>query len=92
LLPLTFVDETYFVYNTTRIIDALDEDRSSVVRFRTGEIMRIADYAFREKVALLPIFRIPQSRVKVFVTDSFVERVRASALTGFDLRLLWDRS
>ncbi|HEX2207713.1 MAG TPA: DUF1629 domain-containing protein [Longimicrobium sp.] len=90
LLPLSVDDGTYYVYNTTRIIDALDEERSSVVRFSTGEVMRIAKYVFRDDAAFLPIFRLPQSRVKVFVTGPFVDRVKASALTGFDFRLVWD--
>jgi hypothetical protein len=92
LLPLAVVNGRYFVFNATRTVDALDEERSSIVRFSTGRIMRVEKYAFSEHVPLCPIFRIPQLRAKVFVTDPFVERATDSALTGFDFTLVWDRS
>jgi hypothetical protein len=90
VLPLALVDGGgYFIFNTTRTVDALDEERSSVVRFpSSGRIMRIDKYAFSGDAPLFPIFRIPQMRSKVFVTDPFVERVTDSALTGFDFSLV----
>jgi RHS repeat-associated protein len=85
LLPIRVEDGTYFVYNVTRKVHALDEDRSELVRFSTGGVMRIARYEFYpDKVEALTIFKIPQSRAKVFVTEPFVERVYDARLTGFE--------
>jgi hypothetical protein len=92
LLPLAVEDGSYFVYNVTREVDALDEDRSELVRFSTGGVMRIARYEFDpDQVEGLTIFKIPQSRAKIFVTDAFVGRVRAARLTGFDFSQIWMR-
>jgi hypothetical protein len=92
LLPLRIAEGAHYVYNTTRVLDALDEERSTLVRFPDGNVMRIENYEFREElVRPFPIFRIPQSRAKVFVTDVFVERVTSARLTGFDFCPIWPR-
>jgi hypothetical protein len=92
LLPLRIAEGAHYVYNTTRVLDALDEERSTVVRFPDGNVMRIENYEFREEmIRAFPVFRIPQSRAKVFVTDVFVERVTSTRLTGFDFRPIWPR-
>jgi len=90
LLPLGLTDERYFVYNATRQVNALDEDRSELVRFSSGRIMDIKRYAFRpEQLQSATIFRLPQVRGAVFVTDRFVERVAEAGLTGFDFAEVW---
>lgn len=92
LLPLRIAGGAHYVYNTTRVLDPLDEERSTLVRFPDGNVMRIENYEFREElVRPFPVFRIPQSRAKVFVTDLFVERVTSARLTGFDFRPIWPR-
>jgi hypothetical protein len=90
LLPVKVADEEYVVYNVTRRIDALDEERSKLVRFSDGGIMRVERYAFhREKLNQAIIFRVPQLRVPVFVTEAFVARVRDAGLTGFQFTEVW---
>jgi hypothetical protein len=90
LLPLALTDESYFVYNATRQVDALDEDRSELVRFGSGRIMDIKRYEFRpEHLQRATIFRLPQVQGAVFVTDRFVERVAEAGLTGFDFAAVW---
>lgn len=90
LLPLISKDGQFYVYNVTRVADALDEERSEVVRFKTsGRIMRIEHYRFRsELLAGLSIFKVPQL-TEVFVTDAFVKRVQEANLKGFAFRELW---
>ena len=63
LLPLSCVDAELFVYNPLHVIDALDEDRSEVVRFTSGRVMKINRHVFRPEVlAGVPIFKSPNTR------------------------------
>ncbi|MGH2662091.1 MAG: imm11 family protein [Actinomycetota bacterium] len=90
LLPLDSPDGTYLVFNVTRVLDALDEDRSDVRRFKsTGRIMNIDRYQLiPERIGDAPIFKLSQiPRMYTFVTDRFVHRVRDAGLAGF----LFDR-
>lgn len=84
VLPLAFPHASFYVYNVTRMIDALDVDASEVVYFSTGRALDIRRHAFRMDQVTAPIFKIPQLRGAVYVTDRFVERVHAACLTGFE--------
>jgi hypothetical protein len=44
LLPLACADSELFVYNPLRVVDALDGERSKVVRFSRGRVMDIRAY------------------------------------------------
>lgn len=91
LLPLIFRRKPYFALNVTTVTDALDESRSKVHRFSSGRVMAIDEFAFRpERVRALTIFKIPElPRGFVFVTDTFVDRVRTAGLQGFDFHEVW---
>ena len=92
LLPLRYRGTEYFAYNVTRVIPALDEAESSIIRFPNSEVvMSIAEYAFRpEIVGTSAVFKIPQlPKAFVFITDSFVERAKSKHLTGFSYPRLW---
>jgi hypothetical protein len=90
LLPLGGEGDGYHILNVTRVIDALDEQRSQFKRFpSSGRIMRVLRYAFRpEAIGDVAIFKLPQTvKSDVYVTDRFVDAVRRHELTG----LAWDR-
>ena len=93
LLPLVYEgkdDLQYVAFNTTTVIDALDEANSEVERFRNGKIMVIDKYEFdAEKLKGATIFRIPQ-QLRVYVTDEFMRRVEEAGLTGFGCVPLWN--
>jgi len=91
VLPLRFKGGEYFAYNVTRILPALDETASSMTRFSTGRVMSIDRYVFRpELLDNAAVFKIPElPKAFVFVTDAFVERIRATRLTGLVFSLLW---
>lgn len=87
LLPLVCeVEPGLKIYNPTRLIDALDEDRSAVVRFQSGKIMMVQRYAFRpDVIGDIDIFKIPNLRVSpTFVTQRFVDCWKSSGLKGLD--------
>lgn len=93
LLPLQCDDAELWVYNVRRVIDALDEPRSKVVRFPgTGRIMTVERYAFRsDQVNGHLLFKVRQlPRGPVFVTDTFVKLVRSQQLVGLDFKPVWE--
>jgi hypothetical protein len=92
LLPIRCGPETYFVLNVTRIIDALDESNSEIIRFEgSSRILNIHDYVFvKERLVDIMIFKIPQmTDHNIFVTDQFLKRVKSARLKGFWFPLLW---
>jgi hypothetical protein len=94
LLPLQCNEAQLWIFNPTRIVDALDENLSSVVRFSSGRIMDIKRYVFRpEALQGIEIFKIPNLRVSpTFVSEEFVERWSVARLSGLELRQVWKPS
>ncbi len=92
LLPLGCADAELCIYNVTNIIEAMDEDASSVVRFSNGQIMMIDRYALRAGVvADNDVFKVPSLRVSpTFVSHRFVDQWRASGLVGLDFTQIWE--
>jgi hypothetical protein len=104
LLPLICDEGTYYVFNTTTVVAALDEQRSGFTLLREidpdifwkapPDKMRVTRFEFfSEKIDDLSIFRIPfGSNYAVnypLVTDRFVQRVKTAGLKGFEFQLLW---
>ncbi len=79
------------IYNPTRVLDALDEGASSVMRFDDGRIILIQRHVFRsDVVGESDIFTIPDERVSpTFFSHRFVDSWRASGLKGFEFKLVW---
>ncbi len=77
--------DLFQAFNVTRLVEALDVERSEVKRYSSGRIMRIRRYHFHaERLAGWPIFKIPEEPLKsVFVNRDFVRRVQEAQLTGF---------
>lgn len=73
------------------MVDALDEDNCELKRFASGRIMDIISFSFfREPLLEMTVFKVPQCILtEVFVTDPFVERVKAAKLKGFEFPLVW---
>src|SRR5690606_4550179 len=74
LLPVGCSDAELAIFNP-RVVDALDESASSVLRFSNGRIMRVMKHVFRaDVVAETSVFKIPNLRVSpTFVGERFVE-------------------
>lgn len=91
LIPISVSGEEHYLFNVTRVIDALDESRCRAVRFDDGRIMYVkVHYFFAEEIGDAPIFKIPQTvDSDVFVTDEFVTRVESARLKGFEFPFLW---
>jgi hypothetical protein len=89
LLPLTS-DVPLWVLNT-QTIDALDEENSSIVRFKSsGAIMTIDKLALIEsRIGDCDIFKIPMRASATYVSERFVQRVKDAALIGLEFRPVW---
>ncbi|MGA2404912.1 MAG: DUF1629 domain-containing protein [Syntrophobacteraceae bacterium] len=92
ILPLSCNEGEYYAFNVTKSIDALDEFNSQVKRFESsGRIMRILKYAFfGDRLGGATIFKIPQSRGNVFVTNRFRKIAMDNALLGFKFINVWE--
>lgn len=94
LLPAKCASADVWIYNPTRVLDALDEAAASVLRFDDGRIMLIQRYAFKEDdVRDIDVFKIPGIRVSpTFVSQAFVDRWNGSSLKGLEFRKVWSPS
>ena len=91
LLPLECGDTELFVFNASRSLSALDEERSDVMRFGEGRIMKINRHAFDAAViADVEIFKLTEMPWgSVYLTGDAVEIVEQSGLAGTDFELVW---
>jgi hypothetical protein len=92
VLPLAFEEADYSFFNITNVVDALDESKSHLEHFpSSGRLSGIRRYAFQpDAVRNQLLFKIPQQPGGfAFVTDRFVEIVKANGLTGFGFEKKW---
>jgi hypothetical protein len=90
LLPLRCSDAELSIFNPTRVLDALDEERSEVRRV-AGPIIAIKRHAFKtEVIEGVDVFKITSMRASpIFVSGSFVRAWRAAGLRQLNFRLVW---
>lgn len=91
VLPLATEDGVELFAFNARVIDALDEDRSSLTKFPgTNRIMQITKAAFvPAAVRGVDIFRLPHRASSTYVSDRFVERVKMAGLHGLEFKKVW---
>jgi len=91
LLPLDVTGgEEYYVFNVTRLSEALDEEESELVYFESsGRLMAIERFEFDpDSLVGETVFKLAQKpKGHEYVTDAFRRRVEEGGLTGF----VWDR-
>ncbi len=92
LLPLVCSEADLVVFNATRMIDALNEEESTLSRFSGGQIYWIKRYVFRPDVVDgVDIFKIPNLTVSpTFVSERFVDTWNACGLVGLDFLPVWE--
>lgn len=93
LLPLESEEAKLEVLNVTSVLDALDEERSTLVRFpSTRRIMKVKTYAFHsEVIARADVFKIPQLlRGSAFVSEEVVRAAKRAGLVGVGFRQVWE--
>jgi hypothetical protein len=93
LLPVDCAETDLVFFNPTRVLDLLDEEASDVRRLPDGSIFRIARYAFKpDVIAGIDVFKLSCLRVSpTYVSERFVEQVRAAKLRGLDFKRVWSQ-
>jgi hypothetical protein len=83
-----------YVLNVTRILDAIDEERSSILRFPgTDRVMRIRKIAFVPSLVQdIDIFRLPHLSTPTYVSQRFVDRVNSVKPRGLEFLPVWPNS
>lgn len=92
LLPLACDEGEYWTLNVTYFIDALDEERSVVLRAPDeNRILLVDKYVFDGRtLENAMLFKIPQlRRGAFFVTDPFVKMIRSTGLVGLTFEQIW---
>jgi hypothetical protein len=92
LLPLACDVGEFLAYNCTTVLDALDEDRSQIARFRTsGRVSNIERHVFLpERLRGAIIFKLATvPGLYTYVTDGFLQRADESGLQGFAPHPIW---
>jgi hypothetical protein len=95
VLPIHLSNDRDLVYlfNVTRVINAVDMSRSEFLRFPSGGIMKYERLVFDHK--MIPdeavFFKTPQLGPisEIFANDLAVAAVKRAGLTGYEFRLAW---
>ena len=93
VLPLVCDDAELSLWNVTNVVDALDYERSKIVRFpSSGRIMDIREHVFKPHLlGSQPEFKIP-GLLTIYLGSRFVDEVTASGLTGLKFKQVWGAS
>ncbi|TIU49294.1 MAG: hypothetical protein E5W19_13880 [Mesorhizobium sp.] len=89
-------DEPIWLFNVTTVVDALDEERSRIVRFDDGGIMTIENLVLRaEAIGGAEIFKLPERadgvRVSdIYLQDTIVRQIGELGLKGIAFELVWN--
>ena len=97
LFAVEFPQSSYFLYNITTMIDALDHQHCvleywpRIKRVFEFPVRRVLEYAFHEQLLQnVHLFKIPEfPTTQIYVTGNFVEEVQSRGLTGFRFTRLW---
>lgn len=92
-LPIDCNDNTKYYLLDIPLIDCLDYETSVIdyLKSEPTKILGIDGFAFKlEMVADEIIFRIPESKARIFVTDQFIDKAKAAGLKGIRFNKVWD--
>jgi hypothetical protein len=86
LLPLSCTEADLAVFNATRLIPALDENRSEILRFGSGGIMAVPRLVLRETAEHGEMFKLAEIKSSpLLLSERLVEQIRqAVELDGTD--------
>jgi hypothetical protein len=89
ILPLR-CDEPVSLFNATTILDALDEERSAIVRFDDGDLLAIERHVFRpDVIGNSEIFKLPVRASSIYLQEPVVRRIGELGLVGLAFDLVW---
>jgi hypothetical protein len=83
-------DEPISLFNATAIVDGLDEDRSTIARFDSGEVLAIERHVFKpDAIGNVEIFKLPGRASNIYLRDTVVRRVGELGLLGLAFDMVW---
>lgn len=89
ILPLK-CEEPVSLFNATTILDALDEERSTIARFDDGELLAIERHVFKPDVIdSNEIFKLPGRNSSIYLQETAVRRIGELGLRGLAFDLAW---
>lgn len=89
ILPLR-CDEPVSLFNATTILDALDEERSEIVRFDDGGLLAIERHVFRpDVIGNCETFKLPGRASRIYLQETVVRRIGELGLVGLAFDLVW---
>jgi hypothetical protein len=94
MLPVLCDQAELTLFNCTRLVDAMDEDRSVVKRFKDGHITMIESLQLRPEALPSGVnaFRLAQDRLApIYFSEAVVEAARAARLVRSDFKLVWEQ-
>jgi hypothetical protein len=91
LLPLHCAGAELWLYNVTRVIDALDEAASTIDRFPDGRVILVRRPVFRkEAIGDTEVFKLSHRRGdRIFVGQRFADLWHSAGLTGVEFTHVW---
>jgi Immunity protein family (Imm11) len=91
LLPLECPGAELWLYNVTRVTDALDEAASTIDRFRDGRIMLVRRPVFYgDRIEGIDAFKLSHDRGEpIYVSQRLVDHWHAAKLTGIEFLPVW---
>lgn len=91
-LPIAYKAENLCFINVLNMVDCLDYKKAIVdIHEKYKVVTKIKKYAFQEELLLDEvIFKIPEFKSYIFVTDKFRNVVLENGLTGFEFEEVWN--
>jgi hypothetical protein len=90
-LALDFLEENYWIFNITKLSNALDPKHALIRFFPHGPVRDIETFSFRSNlIANELLFKIKEVPYYVLATDAFRELVIKYKFSGFYFQPVWD--
>lgn len=93
LLPLACEDGEFWTLNVTCLLDALDLERSDVLRASdTGTVLMVRKHVFRaEKLHGAGLFKVPETELSglIYFTSSIIDEISVFGLAGLGFKCVW---
>lgn len=94
IFPVLTPVGSYYIYNCTNIIDALDKDKSIIKYIGDSKKYSIGyeKFEFKKEIVIgQDAFRLKdESELYLFISENIKELVESAGLTGFEFELAWE--
>ena len=90
-LEIEYNHDKLWIMHVLKVVDAIDLEKSDVVKVSSGKITHFKTYSFiQDKIEEEYIFKVPQIKTRVFVTERFKDLVEKNNIFDFLFKKVWD--